>query len=57
VVAALTPLVAGLGVTLTPRAYGFTRPLVPERTAAGADDPAARARNRRVEITFTAPAP
>ena len=53
VVAALQPAVSGLGVTLSPQGHGFARPLVSEKTAKGADDPAARARNRRVELTFS----
>lgn len=37
---------------LTVRGLGFDRPVVDETTASGDDDPDARARNRRVEITL-----
>jgi outer membrane protein OmpA-like peptidoglycan-associated protein len=52
VAAALQPLVADLAVTLQPRGYGWDEPLV-EETKGGKDDPKARARNRRVEISST----
>ena len=32
--------------------FGATRPVAPNRTQAGADDPAGRQRNRRVTVTF-----
>lgn len=35
---------------LAARGFGETRPVAPNTTSTGADDPAARARNRRVEI-------
>jgi outer membrane protein OmpA-like peptidoglycan-associated protein len=56
VVAALRPLLAGVNVTLLARGFGATRPLVPETKPDGSDDPEARARNRRVTVTFTHPA-
>lgn len=57
VAAALGPLLADPRITLVPRGYGFTRPLIAERTSGGADDPRARARNRRVAIVFSRPTP
>jgi outer membrane protein OmpA-like peptidoglycan-associated protein len=56
VVAALQPLLSGVGVTLVAQGFGSTRPLVKETKPDGSDDPAARARNRRVTVTFTHPA-
>lgn len=40
------------GAFLESAGYGEGQPLVPELTAAGEDDPAARATNRRVTITL-----
>jgi outer membrane protein OmpA-like peptidoglycan-associated protein len=55
VAAALQPLVRDLGVALIPQGFGDTRPVAPNARADGADDPAGRARNRRVTIAFDAP--
>jgi OmpA-OmpF porin, OOP family len=54
VVAALTPLVRDLSLTMQARGYGATRPVAPNTRSDGADDPAGRAKNRRVTVTFTA---
>lgn len=40
----------GVSTTLVPVGFGSTRPVAPETTATGADDPAGRQLNRRVEI-------
>jgi outer membrane protein OmpA-like peptidoglycan-associated protein len=46
-------LSGGVGVgRLVARGFGESRPVVSNTTAAGADDPTARARNRRVEIVI-----
>jgi outer membrane protein OmpA-like peptidoglycan-associated protein len=50
VVAVLGPAVPGLELVAEGR--GEAEPVAEERTADGADDPAGRARNRRVAITF-----
>jgi outer membrane protein OmpA-like peptidoglycan-associated protein len=39
---------------ITTAGFGATRPVAPNMTAAGQDDPAARQRNRRVTVTFGA---
>ena len=56
VAAALQPLVRDLQVSLIPQGFGDTRPVAPNTTAGGSDNPAGRARNRRVTVTFTPPA-
>ena len=56
VAAALQPLVRDLPVSLIPQGFGDTRPVVPNTRPDGSDDPAGRARNRRVTVTFTPPA-
>ena len=38
---------------LSAQGFGATRPVAPNRTPAGADDPAGRQRNRRVTVTFS----
>jgi outer membrane protein OmpA-like peptidoglycan-associated protein len=53
VAAALDPLVRDLEVTLQPQGYGDTKPVAEEKKSDGSDDPAGRARNRRVTVTFT----
>lgn len=40
-------------VTFSTRGFGATRPIAPNRKADGSDDPAARQKNRRVEIVVT----
>lgn len=40
------------GTRLTVRGYGKLRPTAPNRLPDGADDPAGRARNRRVEVVL-----
>lgn len=55
VATALTPLIRGLDVTLQPRGYGDTRPVAPNTKPDGSDNPAGRAKNRRVTVTFTPP--
>lgn len=42
---------------LSPVGFGESRPLVPNEHPDGSDDPAGRARNRRVELRFSAPPP
>lgn len=54
--AALQPQLGGLPVTLVAKGFGATRPLVKETRPDGSDDPRARARNRRVSVTFDHPA-
>jgi outer membrane protein OmpA-like peptidoglycan-associated protein len=39
-------------VSMTARGFGETRPVAPNRTESGQDNPAGRALNRRVEITY-----
>ena len=56
VAAALQPLVRDLQVSLIPQGFGDTRPVAPNTKADGSDNPAGRARNRRVTVTFTPPA-
>ena len=55
VVAVLRPLLAGTGVSLVPSGRGSQEPVAQERSGTGKDDPQARARNRRVTITFQKP--
>lgn len=55
--AALRPLVGGLPISLVPQGFGDTRPVAPNTKADGSDNPDGRARNRRVTVTFTPPAP
>ncbi len=45
----------GLTVATTVTGYGETRPIAPNATPDGADDPAGRAQNRRVEIIIPEP--
>ena len=40
------------GVTFETRGYGDTQPVAPNAKPDGTDDPAGRARNRRVEIVM-----
>ena len=49
----LTPLLAGSGVRIATRGLGEANPRVPNADKAGRPIPANRAKNRRVEITFT----
>ncbi|YCK34168.1 OmpA family protein [Actinomadura sp. ATCC 39365] len=49
---ALTKLLAGSGTTLTVQGHGAADPVAPNTTPEGADSPAGRAKNRRVEISF-----
>ena len=49
--AALGPLL-GAGWTFDVQGFGETRPVAPETTASGADYPAGRALNRRVELSL-----
>jgi outer membrane protein OmpA-like peptidoglycan-associated protein len=56
VAAALQPLVRDLQVSLIPQGFGDTRPVAANTKADGSDNPAGRARNRRVTVTFTPPA-
>ncbi len=51
-VATALSVLVGAGPAFEQAGYGSTQPLAPEVTAAGEDDPAARARNRRVSITL-----
>jgi outer membrane protein OmpA-like peptidoglycan-associated protein len=53
VVAALTPLVRDLSLTMQSQGYGATQPVAPNTQSDGADNPAGRAKNRRVTVTFT----
>ncbi|MDQ2726738.1 MAG: protein kinase [Actinomycetota bacterium] len=53
VVAALQPLVNGAPVTLQPSGDGDADPVAPNRNPDGSDNPAGRATNRRVTITYT----
>lgn len=57
VVGALTPQLAGTGITLVPSGVGEADPLVPNRDAHGNAIPANQARNRRVAVVFTPKAP
>lgn len=58
VVAALTPQVAGVPVTLQAAGQGAAEPVAPNTNPDGSDNPAGRAQNRRVSISFnTATAP
>lgn len=50
---ALDALVRGSGVTFTVRGRGEAAPIAPNTTKDGADNPKGRAKNRRVEISFT----
>jgi len=52
VVAALQPLLAGADLQLAAQGRGETEPVAAETTADGQDDPAGRARNRRVTISY-----
>jgi outer membrane protein OmpA-like peptidoglycan-associated protein len=56
VAAALQPLVRDLDLSLVPQGFGDTRPVAPDTKPDGSDNPAGRARNRRVTVTFTPPA-
>lgn len=49
----LAPLLSSSGVTLTTRGFGEADPRFPNLDKAGSPIPANRARNRRVEISFT----
>ena len=52
---AVAEWLAGAGIArsrLTSRGFGATRPIAPNKTPAGADDPAGRQKNRRVTITL-----
>lgn len=40
------------GARIASAGFGATRPVAPNKTGAGADDPAGRQRNRRVTVTF-----
>jgi len=53
VVAALQPLLAGTDLELSAQGRGESEPVAAERTPEGQDDPAGRARNRRVTISFS----
>ena len=55
VVAALAPDLSGTAVQLAPEGRGEAEPVAVETTPEGEDDPAARARNRRVTITYDKP--
>jgi outer membrane protein OmpA-like peptidoglycan-associated protein len=37
---------------LSAQGFGATRPVAPNKTAGGKDDPAGRQKNRRVTVTF-----
>jgi outer membrane protein OmpA-like peptidoglycan-associated protein len=47
----LARALGGAGPRIEAKGYGETRPIAPN-TAGGKDDPAGRAKNRRVDITF-----
>jgi outer membrane protein OmpA-like peptidoglycan-associated protein len=53
VVTALTPLVAGAPVTFQAAGLGSADPIAPNTLPDGADNPAGRAQNRRVTISFS----
>lgn len=50
--AALATLLAGTAVTFQVAGHGESQPVAPNTTADGKDNPAGRAKNRRVEIRF-----
>ncbi|URM95729.1 OmpA family protein [Actinomadura madurae] len=51
VTAELRKAVAGAGLRIEAKGYGETRPVAPNEQG-GKDDPAGRAKNRRVEVTY-----
>ncbi|MDQ2728448.1 MAG: OmpA family protein [Actinomycetota bacterium] len=53
VVAALQPLLAGAPVMLQPSGRGAADPVAPNQNPDGSDNPAGRAQNRRVTISYT----
>jgi len=57
VLAALQPQLAGLPVTLSARGLGEADPVAPNTLPGGADNPAGRAANRRVTVSYQLPPP
>lgn len=53
VVAALQPLVNGAPAMLQPSGKGAADPVAPNQNSDGSDNPAGRAQNRRVTISYT----
>lgn len=49
---ALQPLVNAAGVTLIPSGHGAADPIAPNTNPDGSDNPAGRAQNRRVTVSF-----
>ncbi|MDQ2729143.1 MAG: OmpA family protein, partial [Actinomycetota bacterium] len=54
---ALTPLTAGAPITFGATGMGSANPVSPNTNSDGSDNPAGRAANRRVTITYTVSAP
>jgi len=50
---ALAPRLSGTGITLSARGHGADDPVAPNTKEDGKDNPKGRAKNRRVEISYT----